>query len=260
MTNENLLPDYDEPPVIEVVCGVHFQRIDSLIAPYLGLLWEKIRKEFPLCKEVAPLAPVIERFGANDQSTAELAIPDILSLSRIWFESQDGNGLIQVQRDRFLHNWKKEHDKDEYPHFDFVIKNFRTNFETFKAFIKENNLGSIQLLQCELTYVNHIPQGEAWTKLSDTQRFLPTLEACNWQTSFVLPEREGRLRTSIRLGKRRSDNHPIILFELTARGIGTDKNDSGIWPWFDLAHKWIVEGFTDLTSKEVQQNVWRRKR
>jgi len=30
--------------------------------------------------------------------------------------------------------------------------------------------------------------------------------------------------------------------------------------WFDLAHEWIVRGFTDLTEKEMQETIWKRER
>ena len=37
------LPEYEEPPVIEVVCGIHFEELTSLQAVHLGSLWSKLR-------------------------------------------------------------------------------------------------------------------------------------------------------------------------------------------------------------------------
>jgi uncharacterized protein (TIGR04255 family) len=274
--SNKVLPDYEKPPVIEVVAGITFQPIKALTGPYLGVLWEKFKPDYKGIREVAPLLPVIERF---DEGRPEETLPfgdgigDIISGSRTWFETTDGNALIQVQRDRFLHNWKKEKDTDEYPHYDYVISNFRVCLEKFEQFLQEHNLGSIYPLQYELTYINHVPQGEGWKTFSDLgntfpdfswrpskDRFLPDPEAINWQTSFVLPERSGRLHESIRLGKRRKDGRPAFLLELTVRGIGNDKTQSGMWSWFDVAHEWIVCGFADLTAETIQKNVWRRKR
>jgi len=271
-TSSKTLPDYDKPPVIEVVSGIMFQPIKALAGPYLGVLWEKFKPDYQELKEVAPLIPIIERF---DEAPPEEAFPfrDVISLSRTWFETSDGNRLIQVQRDRFLHNWKKAKDTDEYPHYDYVIGNFRKCLEKFEQFLQENKLESIQPIQYELTYSNHIPQGEGWTILSDLgnvfpdfswrpakERFLPNPEAINWQTSFVMPERSGRLHGSVRLGKRRTDGRPTLLLELTARGIGNDKSRSAMWSWFDMAHEWIVCGFSDLTSENMHKNLWRRTR
>jgi uncharacterized protein (TIGR04255 family) len=268
---EKMLPDFEKPPVTEVVCGVQFAPIASLSIPYLGILWEKFKLAYPKAREVAPLMPVIERF---DDSLPEATDPfgGVFPAPRVWFETGDGNGLIQVQRDRFLHNWKKEREEDSYPHYDFVIDRFRSSLETFEGFLKENRFETISPTQYELTYVNHIEQGNTWKRLADIGevfpdfkwrslegRFLPEPETINWQTSFTLPKRAGRLRMSIRLGKRRSDGFPVIVLELTARGIDANRSLSEMWSWFEMAHNWIVCGFTDLTSENMHK-FWRRKR
>ena len=37
-------PDFDNPPVIEVVCGVRFKAINKLLAPHFGLLWKNLKQ------------------------------------------------------------------------------------------------------------------------------------------------------------------------------------------------------------------------
>jgi uncharacterized protein (TIGR04255 family) len=269
---DTTLPDYDKPPVNEVVCGIQFHPLKGMTLPYLGLLWQKFRSGYPRCREVAPLVPAIERF--DEQPPDDLnPFGDTFPTPRIWFETADGNGLIQVQRDRFLHNWKKERPEDEYPHFKHVITRFQECLMTFDQFLQENKLEEILPTQYELTYTNHIDVELGWRNLSEIggvfpdfnwraseQRFLPVPEALNWQTIFTLPERAGRLRVSMRSAKRRSDERPTILLELTARGITSESSRSAMWSWFDMAHKWIVRGFTDLTSDTMHKEIWRRNR
>jgi len=193
-------------------------------------------------------------------------------VSRTWFETQDGNRLVQVQRDRFLHNWKKEKDSDKYPHYEYVIKNFETCFEIFEAFLHDHGLGNVEPRQYELTYINHIFKGEGWDTLNDVgnifqdffrrkngTRFLPEPEIIQWFTSFTLPNRTGRLHVSVRLGARKSDGRPTILLELTARGMSADQSRESMWSWFKTAHEWIVQGFSDVTTNEIQAKLWRRK-
>ena len=264
-------PDYEKPPVVEVVSGIQFKPINKLAGPYLGMLWEKFKTSYPVIKEAAPLMPAIESF--DDAPRREMAsFPDLFGLTRTWFETNDGNGLIQIQRDRFLHNWKKEKESDKYPHYEHVIGKFRYSLEIFEKFLKEADMDTLEPTQFEITYINHIFKGEGWESLHDLgtvfrdfvrdknqNRFLPAPENFNWQTSFLFPERSGRLHVSTRLGARRTDGVPAILVELTARGITSDKSLSSMWSWFDMAHRWIVYGFSDLTADTIQKNVWRRK-
>jgi uncharacterized protein (TIGR04255 family) len=42
------LPDYKNPPVIEVACGISFETIEKLRGPHFGLFWKKVRKKFPV--------------------------------------------------------------------------------------------------------------------------------------------------------------------------------------------------------------------
>jgi len=272
-TTEKVFPDYEKPPVVEVVSGIQFESIKDLTGPNLSLLGEKFRADYPSIKEVMPLAPALESFNEAAPTREMASFDHMFGLTRYWFERNDGNGLIQVQKDRFLHNWRKAKDSDKYPHYDHVIGNFRSCLKTFESFLDEKNLGKIQPTQFELTYVNHILKGEGWETFDDLgnifqdffrrggkTRFLPHPEAINWQTSFRLPGRMGRLRISSRLGKRKTDEVPVILLELTARGVSPDDPQASMWTWFDMAHEWIVCGFADLTTETIQKNVWRRKR
>jgi len=136
--------------------------------------------------------------------------------------------------------------------------------------LAKNELGSIQLEQLELTYINHIYQGSGWEEFGQVakifpdfnwthgQRFLPDPEKINWRTSFMLPDQSGRMHVTIQNAFRRNDKKPLFLFELTVRGIGNNKTIESIWPWFDTAREWIVRGFADLTGAELQQEVWGR--
>lgn len=263
------LPEYENPPVNEVVCGVQFNPIEGLRIPHFGLFWEVLRSEYPTCQEVAPIIPMIERFDENEQ---EIEAPNEIPLPRVWLVKSDGTGIVQLQRDRFLHNWKKGKPGDAYPRYQKVIERFESLFGSFDAFVTREHLGSLEPLQYEMTYVNHIVKGDGWETVSELskvfrdyswqrgQRFLPDIEHLNLRKTFALPERNGRVHISIRDGKRREDTRPVILFEFTVRGVPADRSRTAMREWFDLAHEWIVRGFTDLTTETVQKDVWRRTR
>ena len=269
-TRDRGLPEYESPPVTEVVCGILFEPIRALLAPHLGLLWEKFKSEYPTCQEVPPLDPVIESFGPT--RSMELRLADTPPLPRIWFVNTAGTGIIQIQRDRFLHNWKKIHPNDAYPRYHNVIRMFRDHLACFEAFLQENELGKFIPRQYEMTYVNPISLDKGW-QVRDVgkvfpdfawrareDRFLSVIENINFQASFLLPNHEGRLHATLRNATQNSDGQPLFLFELTVRGMGGDSSRESMWRWFDAAREWIVNGFTDMTGQEVQQRVWGRKR
>ena len=157
-------PDFNNPPVIEVVCGVHFKSINNLLAPHFGLLWEKFKTDYPSCQEVAPLAPVIEQY--EGERKIGLDFQEVPPLPRIWFIHKNDNGILQVQRDRFLHNWRKVRPEDEYPRYPKVIEMFKSMLSKFEHFLHENEFDKLVPLQYEMTYINHIWEGEGWSNLS----------------------------------------------------------------------------------------------
>lgn len=262
----NGLPSYKSPPVIEVVCGINFNKIKDFKAAHFGLFWQKLRSDYPKCQHASPLG--FPPKPPDLDVDPEFPFP----LPRIWFINEKENGLIQLQNDRFLYNWRKILPDEVYPRYRMVISDFKTNLNIFKTFLEEEGLGSISPIECELTYVNHIPKGEGWESAgdihdvlsdlgwrSDVERFLPEPRNLGWRASFVLPEDGGRLNVQLEQKIRQFDKKPLFVLKLIARGLGADKTEDAIWNWFDLAHKWIVCGFTDLTNTKIQTEIWQRE-
>ncbi|MCX5910267.1 MAG: hypothetical protein NTY64_24610 [Deltaproteobacteria bacterium] len=147
------------------------------------------------------------------------------------------------------------------------MNNFHKCLTQFQEFLRENDIESVVPIQYELTYINHIPKCQGWYSLSEIgklfpdfsfrdikDRFLPEPEDINWRMSFPFPDQAGRLHVTIRQGVSRETLQPLISLQLNARGFSNI-----LEKWFDLAHKWIVYGFSDLTELEVQKQIWKRK-
>jgi uncharacterized protein (TIGR04255 family) len=259
---------YREPPVTEVVCSVLFQSIEALLTPHIGILWQRFQPDYPLCEDVPPLAPNIEVFNSPTESILQLT--NIPPLPRVWFIRADQTSIIQIQRDRFIHNWRKTKKEDNYPRYEEIIKTFQEHINNFNLFLKEANLGEVQPKQYELTYINRIPQGQEWSSLEDignifpdfswrkdTQRFLHIPKSASWETTFDLPNQLGRLHTTVN-NDIDSNGLSVLSFELTVRGIGTDQSFTKTRDWFDIAHEWIVRAFSDLTGEKIQTDIWQR--
>jgi uncharacterized protein (TIGR04255 family) len=265
------LPDYDLPPVIEVVCGMQFEALEGFQATAFGLLWQRFKTDYPTCEQQPPLAQVVERFGEPIAEEPRVELLNVPPLPRVFLIHKTPCWLVQVQNDRFLHNWRKLRDTDTYPRFPEVEKRFWSAWKQFLEFCREEGIGAPQVNQLEVTYINHILQGEGWDGTATIggvfpdlswrgqRSFLPSPESVAWKTSFLLPENLARLHVSVRHALRRSDMKPVLLCELTVRGVPSILDESAIRDWFHLGREWIVRGFADLTGEGVQRDIWRRK-
>ncbi|MCH7476836.1 MAG: TIGR04255 family protein [SAR324 cluster bacterium] len=238
-----------------------FSKLEKLTVPYIGLLWEEYRKEYPESQEVSRLI---------DPPQGQIEHPEEFFIPRVWFVNTDETRVIQIQNDRFFYNWRKR--KQAYPNFDRVFPEFDDHFKKFRSFIQDHNLGNLELKNFELTYINYIPVGSGWTTLAEIShlfpdiawknksgRFLPEPENLNAHLSFLLPEGNGSLVATIQKGRRLPDNVEILILQLRAKGFPVHDESQDFQKWFDLAHEWIVLGFEDLTSKEVQKEFWGKK-
>jgi len=220
-----------------------------------------VRDEFPGCEHAARLVFNLE---AEPFDPANY-------LPRAWFVSAKQNTLIQLQDNRFFFNWRRMQEDEDYPRYSTIIKAFKTNLTVFHEFLQEEDLGSVTPKTCELTYINHIPKGEGWESLSDINevfrdfawnstddRFLPEPVRLAGHISFPLPEDKGHLNLRLQQGERKADRNPVLILHNSALGLGPNKSMEAVWEWFEVAHEWIVRGFTDLTGTTIQKEVWRR--
>lgn len=256
------LPSYKKPPVIEVVSGMRFHTPETFTIPYIGLLWNKFRSEYPVVQHALPIGSHPDQIPI-DQATG-------FPLPRVWFINEQDNQLVQFQFDRFYYNWRSRNDV--YPRYSNVIKNFENVRNTVESFFHEVKMGELVPIECELTYINHIPKGQGWETINDlsgvfryftwTQKedcFLPNPAGLTWQAMFNLPEKKGQLTASLSHATRKEDNLQTLVFELKARGIDETNDRDTVRQWFDLAHEWIVRGFADITTPEIQNRVWERE-
>jgi uncharacterized protein (TIGR04255 family) len=252
---------FERPPVVEVMCGVQFGSLVSFRAAHVGVFWEQIKTEFPAVDEAPPLPSVIET--RNLPSSVEIAVGLIPPLPRTWLLTEDGHRLVQLQRDRFVYNWRRRSPDDgDYPSYDNVIVDFERLWGAFEKFVAEEKFDELVVRQLELAYVNIIPFDRIpdddpvfldHVRSSSPDRFLPKPEGFEWRTSYSLPDDSGRLHVFASAAREVVSGAPIVRLEMTARGVGGDMRS-----WFDLAHEWIVRGFTDVTTTRMQTEVWRR--
>jgi uncharacterized protein (TIGR04255 family) len=263
------LPDFAKPPVVETVLDVGFAPLTGWRIPHFGLFWQSIKDEYPTFRDQPPLLLQKETFGTKQRQPLNLEF-DILSIqpeARVWFEEKSGARLIQIQHDRFIHNWRKTDEQQEYPRYEKVIRPaFSGEWDRFCSFLDQQGIGLPEVQQCEVQYINHVDfEGwESFTLLVDAlegwpggRGFLPTPESASFNTSYLMPDNAGRLRIIAQPAVRHLDGKMVIQLALVARGRPKSSNRESILEWFDLGREWIVNGFTEFTSTRMHQ-IWER--
>lgn len=254
------LPSYTNPPVNEVVCGFRFKKSEKLMIPHIGYLWNYFKDEYPKVQHAAPIVT------GRSELLSSIELND-LPVPRVWFINTTEDQLIQFQLDRFYYNWRQK--EGSYPRYSNVIRNFESAYDNLVSFYREFDLGGIEIIEHELTYVNHVPFGRDedifkdtsdfltnlyWSK--DSSSFLPNPTKLSWRIEFSLPENNGRLIVTLNQGIRNIDGATIMVLEL--RAVGRSKQTEGnqeMRNWYNLSHEWIVRGFTDMT-KAGAHKVW----
>ena len=257
--------NFANPPVVEVVCGAAFTTLRALRVPHFGLFWNTFRNEFPRVQEAPPLV-----LAAADKIEIELLQNP--PLPRVWFLNEDESALIQIQKDRFIYNWKRQGATDPYPRYKTIYPTFVSWISRFSKFLKENDLGEMEFRQFELTYVNHIPIDSVSGILarapdtlidhkrdSTSGRFLPEGTNFSWTTEYALPNGTGSFYILAQSARTVRDGQLLIRLDISAKGIGKEASLAGMKSWFDVAHEWIIHGFIDATDKRVQDKVWGRQ-
>ena len=266
------LPDFDNPPVIETVLGVQFTPLVGFKTPHYGLYWHKIKQEYNHAEAYPPIPSIVEEFGRGavtriPQFSLEFVTdPD----ARCWFIDESKNNLIQVQRDSFVHNWRKVKGYDLYPHYETIRPKFRAQWLRFCEFLKEEGLAIPEVNQCEVTYVNHIdlindvdgstdfPKIISPWSGDNSGEFLPKPEKVLLNTSYLIKEMKGRLHISLQPVIRNENPTEVLQVNVSARGRPASSTVDDILEWLDLGREWVVRGFTDFTTPEMHA-LWRRK-
>ena len=268
------LPDFDNPPVIEVVLGVQFDQIHGFQTIHASELWGEFREEFPLVQEVPPLTPTYETFGTNplgvnvrfEVNTGPAPFP------RLWFLSSEHAQLIQFQPDRFVHNWRKARHGDVYPRYENIRYSFQSELRKIERFFKSHQLGELIPNQCEISYINHITSddiNEIHSRPEEIFRFFDNdrtahdfdaLENASFQLRYVLYTDENRPIGRLHVTSQpafSNDGKRILVVTLSARGNPTVPSLDAVLAFLDHGREKIVRSFAELTTDRMHER-WGR--
>jgi uncharacterized protein (TIGR04255 family) len=265
----NPLPEFEHPPINEVVLGLQFAPLKELQSAKLGLFWQRVRDRYPQTLDQPPIIHIVESPIVTPQPGQQPVTISDASGPRCWFLREDDCEMIQVQPDRFLRNWRQVKGDEVYPRFPALLERFQQDWASFLAFLDNEHVGEVAIDQAELTYINYIqmPGERDFSNLPSVfpslgarpeGKFLPPPEFVNWAIRYQLPEGRGRLHVKMSPAFRASDMKMVLILDLTARGSPAGNTLGDVTDWLKLAHEWIVRGFDELTGPKMHE-AWRKK-
>ena len=259
------LPDFESPPLNEVVLGVQFNPAKGYRQINAGEVWGLFRSEFSEVEEREPLPPVFETFGLPARGV-RFGMVTGPSHDRFWFVRPDGTELIQFQQDRLLHNWRKVgNEENTYPRFEGMMARYCDEVEKLEEYFSGLSTQSLLITQCEVSYINHIPFDLAdERKASDWLRFVDFGEYEPEEFSLGFREiirdaggdPQGRLSCECKTALTQRGER-VILVTLTARGAPADATKESAFDFLAKGRGLIVSRFADLTT-DAAHVEWRR--
>jgi uncharacterized protein (TIGR04255 family) len=255
-------PSFENPPVVEVVMGLQFDKPHSINMVDFAKLWEEFGKEeYSDYKELAPLERMVE---GPSQIFKFSNLPE---MRRVWFENPKENTLIQTQEDRLIFNWRRPTENlDEsncYPRYEKINNEFFSIYDRFEKYLQNSGVEVSKPDILELTYMNFIEyDGE---KIPDANAIFKDF---NWfvedrilnRPSFIdqkliyeIPDMLSKLKCTIKSYQNPENGNEGLIYELSVRGTVNELERKNMQQWYNNARLWIVHGFKDSTNTEMHK-------
>ena len=257
------LPSFERPPVVETVLGVQFQASHMWRTTHVGVFWKTLSGSWSVQDEVPPVEPVFEAFPANlpwGQLGVRLSASPPQLRVRLVNDARDR--MIQIQNGRLHLNWLSG-SGGRYPRYEAMADEFASLVESYSAFLEGEGVGPVQPNQWEVTYVNHLPQGSVWSSPGDWSTLFPSipqvpasaaqdqeLESFGGHWRFEIPPKRGRLHVNVE-HRCNGEGKDFLRVTLTARGPLPANMDAPLGAGLGCGHEAVVRGFCRLTSDEA---------
>ncbi|MDQ2809093.1 MAG: TIGR04255 family protein [Chloroflexota bacterium] len=240
---------YRNPPVIEAVCEFRFQPDSAWDLAMPGLIYEKVRRSFPVRQQ-----PVQLSIAIGGPSSEPPPIFEPMPVMR--FLRKDEKALIQVGPQLLSVN---------------QLKPYR-NWSTFRKMI-ENALAvyrevaqpkSVQRIG--LRYINRIELGSPAVRLEDYFEFRPFLgdglpqHYTEFYVAVQTPNEDQRDRLKMQLTNTANlpPGGPAFALDLEYFLANPGTVDlEGAMAWVELAHRYVEEAFEASTTPQLREEFGR---
>jgi len=252
---------FDHPPISEVYCGVFFKDNILLKTSHMGKVCDVFKKEYPITEDMPLLQP---------PTSDEWIISDLPPLRRVWLKDKAENNIIQIQKNAFFYNWRKNKDDDEYYSYEKLIVKFKENYDTFEKLTKDENLSKLRASSAEITYINNI----YGNKFKDVvKQAMPELEPLicsnkehlsnieSFKNNFIINTTLDNTKIHVSIGNGTDlEGKKVVILKLTGRRTGFVEFDKKeMFEWFGKVHDIISEIFIDFLDEGFRKEVLGQK-
>ena len=258
-------PTFINPPIVEFVLGAQFSPLGKLTSAHYGRFWDQMGSDWISPRDNPLIEDQFERF--DDVAAPKrwrLRVEPAPLVNRLTLINRKGDRLLQLQPSRFHVNWRKTIELK--PSYKDLIEEFEAAFGKFVAFCNQEGLGTIDVNQWELTYVDFFPMGKYWDSPEDWNRFLPglfrdqpsaivkplRLERRDVQWTMEIEPKLGRLHLSAGIGRWKDDPNDGLVLNMTARGPLVPGKTPTLRAGLDLGHDISVRQFLSMVEENTK--------
>lgn len=252
---------YKQPPIDEVLCDVRLAPLDAWRVIHIGAFWATMREHFPKCEHAPPLD--IGSPENTDAATQGLPLP------RAWLISLDDAQVLQLQRNRFIFNWRRRAEGQPYIGFEAFQRHLLDYLFRYRDFLLSLGIGPVVPVRFELAYIDVFPKGMGWdASVTDVDRILPVLTGLSGLNlrerisgvelalSMDIQELGGTITVKMNPAVRSTTNEPAYRLEIRAHGMLGNPALDALEAWTNLAHDHITNVFNDITSEYARKELW----
>lgn len=206
------LEKLNQPPIVEVICGILFDELPEIDPLLLGLYWDRRRGDYPRHQ-------ILPAIGAPD---LVLGVGQGYPPTRTWFISADDSIVLQLQSDRLYLNWRER--GGAYPRFSSkggLMDRTLGELARFAEFSLASFGKSPEPRAIELGKTDHFLLGRHYSDSADLARMIPTLKQALSLTSTAGPEIALHVREALDGGMLRiSLQTAVVLDRAGQRDVG----------------------------------------
>lgn len=262
--SDNQLPDYHDPPVVEIVAAVQFVPLPRFGMPEIIALARSF-DGWQIFDAPPALDPIVEAepgTGASMSFRLGLGQPP----QRLILASDDGRWLAQVQQDRIAVHERRVEERPSFSRVHPKLTEITALVEQALSVPVLTTPHAPELV--EVTYVNRIAAGAGWSDFNDLDHVLRVVAPFPEGTPFDQAE-----STSISMTSKLLDGETFVgRLHITAEPAADDNGQrqlqlglisrrytrsNNLSDTLDACHRDIVAGFTAVTTDDMHE-IWER--